>query len=507
MRPCLFVVALTMLLAPSPADARILTVGDGQAFACIADAATEARPGDTIAVFPGVYPGGQTINDLQGNAEQWILISGAPGTIIEGGSNALHLRQCAYLRIRGIVVRGQTGNGVNIDDAGSFATPTHDIVIERCEFRDMNAEGNNDLLKLSGLDDFTVRNCRFINGATGGSGIDMVGCHRGLIKGNRFENMGSNCIQAKGGTQHVRIEANFFKDGGNRSLNLGGSTGLQFFRPQDAPFEAADLQVYANVFVGSQAPIAYVGSVRVEVVNNTIVNPGNWVVRILQETVDPDRFFEVGDNVFRNNIVYIGQEISRVTNIGPNTRPESFTYSNNLWFNALEANWQGPDLPVQERDGIVGEDPLFMLPDLEDFSLLSGSPAIGNGVAVPGLERDYDDELFNEPPSIGAFEGDPATAVGVYSNVLTSTSAIACGPLPFGEAIDLSLDLDSAQWVQLQIFSYDGRNVYGPLRTFLASGKHKLTIHRQDLAFLPDVMFLTADIDGTLHLTKIRSAP
>jgi len=57
--------------------------------------------------------------------------------------------------------------------------------------------GNNDLLKLSGLDYFEIRNCEFRNGAEGGSGIDMVSCHHGIIQGNHFENLGSNSIQCK----------------------------------------------------------------------------------------------------------------------------------------------------------------------------------------------------------------------------------------------------------------------------------------------------------------------
>jgi len=100
------------------------------------------------------------------------------------------------------------------------------------------------------LDSFSVSNCLFLNGSPGGSGIDMVGCHHGTFEGNRFEHMGANAVQAKGGTSDITIQRNFFKDGGQRSLNLGGSTGLQFFRPDTAHYEAADLRVYANIFVG-----------------------------------------------------------------------------------------------------------------------------------------------------------------------------------------------------------------------------------------------------------------
>ena len=84
---------------------------------------------------------------------------------------------------------------------------------------------------MSGVDFFEIRNCTFLNGAAGGSGIDMVGCHEGLIKSNRFEKQGSNSIQAKGCSKNIRIENNFFRNGGQRTLNLGGSTNLMLFRP------------------------------------------------------------------------------------------------------------------------------------------------------------------------------------------------------------------------------------------------------------------------------------
>jgi len=317
-----------LLLALHTNYAATLHIGSGFPYSNFEDAAADAEPGDTIMFHEGHYLGGLFVNQLKGTTDNWIYIKNAMGeeVIIEGGNNAIQLSNPEYLHIEGLIFSGQTGNGFNTDDGGTFDTPAHHVIFENCTFKDIDASGNNDLLKLSGLDDFEIRNCTFLNGAEGGSGIDMVGCHHGLIIGNYFENMGSNSIQAKGGTQHIRIERNYFKNGGQRTLNLGGSTGLQFFRPQDAEFEAADLQVYSNIIVGSWAAIAFVGSVRVEVINNTIYQPETWVIRILQETVDPDRFLECGENTFRNNIVHISSTISTETNIGPNTPTRNFYF-------------------------------------------------------------------------------------------------------------------------------------------------------------------------------------
>ncbi|MBK8627365.1 MAG: hypothetical protein IPN86_17905 [Saprospiraceae bacterium] len=64
-----------------------------------------------------------------------------------------------------------------------------------------------------------------------GSGLDMVGCHRGQIIGNTFKNLGSNAIQAKGGTSDIEILRNTFENGSARALNLG-KYRINIFRPQ-----------------------------------------------------------------------------------------------------------------------------------------------------------------------------------------------------------------------------------------------------------------------------------
>ena len=364
-----------------PLSATTHHVGNGRMYGSLTQALSVTVPGDTVMIHEGTYPGGLSIPDLQGTATKWIYIIAAPSemVIFSGGSSSWHMTDAAYLQIKGIVFQQQTGNGLNIDDGGSYGTPSHHLVFDSCTFRDIKAKGNNDLLKMSGVDYFEIKNCIFLNGSYGGSGMDMVGCHEGLIKGNRFENQGGNSIQAKGGSKNIRIEFNFFKNGGQRTLNLGGSTGLAFFRPLDARYEAAGLMVYSNIFIGSDVPVAYVGCIDTEVINNTIYLPKKWVIRILQETVDTSRFYPCGNNSFRNNIVYRNSQVSVDCNIGSNTNPQSFSFSGNLWYHSQNPGWKGPDLPVTEVNGIIGKDPCFYDAASNDFRLKEGSAAIGKG--------------------------------------------------------------------------------------------------------------------------------
>ena len=480
MKHFLLLLTFTSLFTLKPLAAT-LHIGSGQTYATFEAAAADAQPGDTILFHAGTHTGEQYVADLQGTANAWIFIHNAPGevAIIEGGGNALQLSDPAYLHISGLIFQHQTGNGVNTDDGGSYDTPAHHVVFENCTFRDMSATGNNDLLKLSGLDTFEVRSCTFLNGAEGGSGIDMVGCHHGVFEENFFENMGSNCIQAKGGSEHLRIERNFFLNGGQRSLNLGGSTDLQFFRPDTAHFEAAHIQVYSNIFIGSWAPIAYVGSVNVEVVNNTFYQPENWVIRILQETVDPDRFIECGDNSFRNNIVYLGNNLSTETNIGPNTRPETFTFSNNLWYNYDDTNWGGPAIPVADVNGIINQDPLFANAAATDFHIPMNSPAAGAGFPLGEPDLDYYGQGFANPPSIGAVEANP---VSVIFSPASPVANFELFPNPGGQQLRVRYEQLQTTEIRMEIYAPNGELVSVLEYAALPAGAYERTFELKNVA-------------------------
>jgi len=390
-----------LLLVHGPLSAAVLHTGYGQRYADITAAAGKAAPGDTILLYNGSYPGNQSLQNLKGTPGKWIyIIAKERGTVVyEGGDFAWRGSDVAYVHIEGIVFTKQTGNGLNFDDGSSYSTPAHHIVLQHCIFRDMAANGNNDLLKLSGVDDLLVQQCTFLNGATGGSGIDLVGCHRSIIRQCHFENLGANGIQMKGGSSDILIEACRFHNAGSRAINLGGSTGTAFFRPADANYEATDLKVQSCVFTGSEVPVAFVGCTRSSVVNNTIYKPTRWVIRILQENKDTMRFAKCSDNIFRNNIIYVDEHMRVACSTGLGTVPESFTFSNNLWFHSGNPAWK-PQLPVAEHNGITGKDPLLR----EDYSITNDSPAAGAGSRSRRPERDYGRNRFLSRRAIGAFE-------------------------------------------------------------------------------------------------------
>ncbi|MBK9109837.1 MAG: right-handed parallel beta-helix repeat-containing protein [Saprospiraceae bacterium] len=444
-----------------------LNVGPGRTYANPVTAAAAAKPGDTILIHPANYRGPFFISNLKGRRDAFIFIKGTnrDQVIFDGGSESLHFSDAEFIHISNITVRGQTGNGMNIDDAGSLESPTKHVILDNCVFRDMAASGNNDLLKLSGLDSFIIRHCHFENGATGGSGIDMVGCHAGTIRNNRFIQLGSNSIQAKGASSEIEILSNHFTNGGQRTLNLGGSTGSAFFRPAGANYEARNILAAANIIEGSVTPVAFVGSRNVRFINNTIIRPERWILRILQESSDTSFYLSSANNSFINNIVVVNNSLSTDVNIGPNTSPTTFKFSNNLWYHLDNANWRGPQLPVIETQGIVQMNPQFMNLLNGDYRLLSNSPAIGKGKLEINVKEDYSGKFYLNPPSIGAYEGGLAT-----STHQDKSNNVLIYPNPFDDVLHVQDILGTAH---LQIYDLRG-NLH--FQTHLDSASHVIDL-------------------------------
>jgi hypothetical protein len=311
-------------------------------------------PGTTILLAAGTYQGNIYVQGATGAEQAPIVIAGTdPNSppVFSGGRQAIHLSDCRHLILRNLKVVGFPSNGINIDDGGSFETPAHHITLENVTILQTGPKGNHDALKMSGVDHFTVRRCHFEG--WGGSGIDMVGCHHGVVEDCTFVGREgfsqSNAVQLKGGTENVLVQTSLFKNAGQRAVNLGGSTGLQFFRPKAGDYEAKNITIAGNRFVGGQTPIAWVTADGGHVHHNTIVCPEIWLLRILQETKDP-QFRPSHGGIFENNLVIYDSRIRDFVNIGPGTAPETFVFSHNAW---LDMNGRGkPTLPTAEKDGL-----------------------------------------------------------------------------------------------------------------------------------------------------------
>jgi hypothetical protein len=351
--PCLALVGAA-IAAALPQEQPPLRIADASALRA---ALAAAGPGTVLELAPGDY-GSVHATGVRGTAERPIVIRAAAGgspTFRAG----MHLRAVEHVVLAGLLFADCPTNGLNIDDAGSSATPSRHVVLRGLRVRDVGGAGNHDGIKLSGVVDFEIVDCTIERWGRSGSAIDMVGCQRGRIEDCTIRDLAdrpaANGIQMKGGTRDVVVRRCRFVDAGQRAVQLGGSTGRAYFRPAPAGFEARDLVVEGCTFEGAAAAIAFVGCDGALVRHNTIVRPGRWVLRILQETRDPD-FVPCRRGVFVDNLI-VWHGFDTVVNIGPGTAPETFEFARNWWFRSDAPARSSPHLPTRERDPADGIDP------------------------------------------------------------------------------------------------------------------------------------------------------
>ena len=143
------------------------------------------KAGDSLTIAAGKYKGELSFENLVGTKKNPIIIqgSGPEKTIFQHGKQALHLINCHYIILKGFSIKNFSINGINADDGGSQNKPSSGLTFENIFISDIGPKGNFDGIKLSGLHKFIVNKCYF--SGWGGSAVDMVGCHGGLI---------SNCI-------------------------------------------------------------------------------------------------------------------------------------------------------------------------------------------------------------------------------------------------------------------------------------------------------------------------
>lgn len=354
-----------------------------------------ARPGTTIRIAPGVYRGGIVAGNVRGTPERPIIITAEhvdDPPVFEGGGSGMQLSKPAYVELRHLVFRSARGNGLNIDDGGSRQSLAHHVTLVGLRVEDVGPRGNRDGVKLSGINEFLVQDCTVLRWGDGGSAMDLVGCHDGRIEDCDFEHADApqaNGVQTKGGSHNVVIRRCRFKNAGGRALNVGGSTGLPYFRPADAQYEGAGITIEDCTIVGSLAAAAFVGVDGANFQYNTIYQPTRWILRILQENTDP-RFVACRNvRCRRNLIVFEAEAISTTINVGPDTRPETFAFSENAWY-CSDRPAQTRSLirlPADETDGVYGQAPQFVAPADGEFRQETSSPLRDYGVRPANAQR------------------------------------------------------------------------------------------------------------------------
>lgn len=342
-----------VMLTPSFSRSEVSVGNDAE----LRQALAELKDGATLKIRPGEYRGGYAVTGISGLTVEGTDAENLPH--FKGGNVGWQFSRCSDLTVRNLRISGQRQNGLNIDDGGRRDKPVNGVTLAGLRVSEIGPRGNFDGIKCSGIDNLVIKDCE-VSG-WGGQAIDFVGCHKALISECRFFGhpgySQTTGPQFKGGSSDILIEKCFFENAGMRPIQAGGSTGMDYFRPPGAKYEARRITVRDNVIVGGTCAVAFTGVDGALFERNVIVKPEKWVLRVLQETVAPG-FPPCRKVRFeRNVIVFDRARVGGVINIGGNTAPQTFRFEKNLWFASDRPDRSRPTLPIPESDGIYDLDP------------------------------------------------------------------------------------------------------------------------------------------------------
>jgi hypothetical protein len=385
--------------------------GDGSAqkpFASIAGALKAAKPGDRITVAAGKYDCSNTYVDgstgaAQGTMDHPIWIRGDAGAVVDcgdpvnGTGTALMLVGVHYIVVEGIEFTNAGGHILHVYGSSNGVL-----------FKNVHAHrAGLACLKASQSDGVSVEDSELSDAglagdpskATSGQIIDYVGVHNSLVArskihgavGNGMGSPANIAVQFKGGSHDIILAQNEIY-AANTAVNLGGSTGAQFFDPQDADYEGQNVVAYANVVTGPMdVAFSAIGCHQCAVYNNTVVAPiGSQALRMLPgATPQGGTSHTIGFTVENNLFSFVGNGPQDLFNATPDDQAGVVQQANLFFASGKPASSIYSDVPVVGAPGnILDMDPVLVSPPA-DVHLGKGSPAIGAGVPVPMYTGDH----------------------------------------------------------------------------------------------------------------------
>jgi hypothetical protein len=323
-----------------------------------------AGEGDDIVLAPGTYKGQLYRENLRKVTIRAADPEDPP--VIEGGDYGLHLADPENVTLSDLVFQGQGMNGINIDDAGSYETPARYIRLIRITVKDIVKGGNNDGIKMAGVEDFLIDGAFIENWGDEGSAIDFVGCREGLVQNSLLIHnaltVGGSGIRPKGGSKNIIIRANRIElpPGTGRAIQAGGSTDAEFFRfaEGDKDYEADAITMEGNVVIGGGAAFSWVNIDGGVVHHNLVQGSSPWVMRILNENEGSAIVATKNGSFVDNEVAFeTGGAFNTAVNVGDGTQAETFQFARNRWLNLTDATADGsrPTLPSEESEGVYGE--------------------------------------------------------------------------------------------------------------------------------------------------------
>ncbi|MEF8788138.1 MAG: right-handed parallel beta-helix repeat-containing protein [Planctomycetota bacterium] len=365
----------------------------------ISYAVTQLQPGSTLVLLPGAYKGAR-IQKVHGTSEETIVIRGQnrQACIIngaarregeyKGGRDAIWFDHCSHMVLENVSL-------INAPRAGVLVGQSHHITVRDCLVRGNTEWG----LFTNHSPHVTFENCE-VSGSEDQHGIYFAngGSDHCVARGNIIHHNAQCGIQVNGDPaaggdgiiSDVLIEKNVIHHTGE---NGGAAMNMTFI--QDSVIrnnlcyanEAGGIVIYRDAH---KAPDKY--SRGIKVLNNTVYfapDTGRWAFTAQ---------YKSRDITVLNNIFYGGRYGAHAVS---SDSQKGLVSTHNVIYNhpgqgKLGDSSEGWNYAVEEwkqkgydRNSRF-KNPQFVNPKKGDFHVKGGSPAIGLGTALPGVEEDLE---------------------------------------------------------------------------------------------------------------------
>lgn len=359
------------------------------------------------------------------------------GSHIEIRDNNVHNIEQTYPGRQG---PGRGANGFGIAVYGTDATsPITDLIVDGNEVHNLQTGSSESLVLNGNVTNFRVTRNRVHN--NNNIGIDIIGFERtapdqsvdqardGIVAENHVYDITSQGNPAYGNDAN---SDGIYVDGGTRVLierniihntDFGIELASEHFHRDTSHIIARNNLIYfchtAGISIGGYDEKR--GSTHdTVIVNNTLYKNDT----LHTGTGEIQMQFYLRNNIFKNNIVYIGDSnramSSRSGRMDPNM--PTVTFDHNLYYSTIGANavkwsFDGKDYSsfqdyvkaTDEDRGSKFADPKFVDPAAHKFHLKKDSPAIGSGInlgqdIVGGVDLDGNPRCVSGKIDLGCYE-------------------------------------------------------------------------------------------------------
>ncbi len=136
--------------------------------------------------------------------------------------------------------------------------------------------------------------------------------------------------------------------------------------------------------------------------NNVVYRPSLYAFRILKESPQ-SLFIDTQNGVVDDNILLWNQgDLSEAVNVGSHTLPATFSFEGNHWFNLTSPANSHPALPVAEVDGVYGVDPQVDIRGITPWDFAWGKWLVNTSDLIDSVLLDSTQDFLLATPGEGA---------------------------------------------------------------------------------------------------------